>query len=151
TRTLARQTAGTLGAGLHEIVLGADQLRAAGGGDLRLRVSAVSSYPDGPTALAETGFRMDGGSVAPPSHAMLLGCTPNPAVSFTRIAFLLPAGASAALRVFDAQGRELRAFRDRFAAGRNEVIWDRSDARGTRMPAGVYFYRLETGRRSLGR
>jgi hypothetical protein len=53
--------------------------------------------------------------------------------------------------VFDASGRQLRAFERGFTPGFNEVTWDATDARGHRASAGVYFYRLEVGSSSFTR
>jgi len=108
-----------------------------------LRVSAASSYANGPVATAQASFR-SGGGVAP-ARAMLLGNAPNPVSPTTWISFLLPNGATdhVALRVFDARGRLVRTFDHAFSPGLNEVLWDGTDNRGSRVGAGVYFYRLD--------
>jgi len=144
-RSLARQSAGALDAGAHDVTLSPDAIQAAGGADVVLRLSAASAYAGGPTAYAATSFRMQGGNpVAMPSRPLLLGNTPNPARSTTWISFLLPAGSEqgADLRLFDASGRLVRQFRPQFASGLNQVLWDGRDERGISVPAGVYFYRL---------
>jgi sugar lactone lactonase YvrE len=146
-RVRVNRPVGTMVAGVHTVSLSAADLGAlSGAGDLVLRLKAVSGYPDAPAAVAETGFRLDGASVGLPTQAVLLGNTPNPVRPYTRIAFVLPANpGDVSLRVFDAQGRTVRQWRDRFAAGRNEVLWDGTDDHGSRLPAGVYFYRLRLG------
>jgi DNA-binding beta-propeller fold protein YncE len=147
-RSLARRSAGTMDAGAHTLALDAEELRAAeGASDVMLRVSAASSYPDGPVAVAQAHMA-GGGAASLPTQPMLLGNTPNPVSGPTRIQFLLPNGGAASqtrLRVFDASGRQLRAFERGFTPGFNEVTWDATDARGHRASAGVYFYRLEVG------
>src|SRR5262249_59168501 len=77
------------------------------------------------------------------SRAAMLGNTPNPVSSTTRISFVMPAGAkSAELRVFDASGRQVRSFHDGFKPGLNEIVWDATNEHGTSVSAGMYFYRL---------
>jgi hypothetical protein len=147
-RMLASRSIGALAAGQHAVPLTEQDLRAAAGaGDLVLRVAAASSYANGGSALAQTGFHLDGGVAALPSQPMLLGNTPNPFGPSTRIGFVLPGGRTdgVSLRVFDASGRVVRTFNEGFAPGLNQVVWDGTDERGARVPAGVYFYRLHVG------
>lgn len=79
----------------------------------------------------------------------------NPAVTSTAFRFTLPSDevsrSRARLRVLDVSGRSLLAFDLRSAARSAdlssvaaELTWDLRDARGARVPAGVYFVRLET-------
>jgi hypothetical protein len=144
--SLARRSGGALTAGVHTLPISSEDLAAtAGAHDLVLRVTAASSYPNGPSASASTGFRVSGGAAALPSRAILLGGTPNPIVAFTRIAFVLPRDASnSTLRMYDSSGRVVRHFVEPFAPGRNEVVWDGSSDRGTRVPPGVYFIHLNS-------
>jgi len=89
---------------------------------------------------------------------VLLGSTPNPMTTSTRIAMVLPASgaARATLGMYDASGRRVRAWSG-FSPGLNEVEWDGTDDRGHPARAGVYFYRLDlnsvraTGRIALVR
>jgi hypothetical protein len=71
---------------------------------------------------------------------------PNPFVQTTRIAFVLPERTSATLRIYDAQGREVRGLaggvRD---AGRHELLWDQRDDEGRLVRPGVYLYELVAG------
>jgi hypothetical protein len=146
-RNLGRRVIGALGAGDHAVELREeDLLRAGAAGELVLRLSAASSYTDGPVASASTPFRISGDGIALPAQPMLLGNTPNPVLTHTRIAFLLPDAESARhanLRVFDATGRVVRRFEPTFTAGFNEVLWDGRNDRGHDVAAGVYFYRLD--------
>jgi len=142
-QTLARHDAGAMGAGAQTIALSPEDLRTTSSGDLLLRVSAVSSYPGGPSATAQTRLAPGSGGGVNLSQAMLLGNTPNPVGATTRIAFVLPAGSkSAELRVFDASGRQVRSFHEGFKPGLNEVVWDATNERGNPVSAGMYFYRL---------
>ena len=151
-RSLSRRAAGALAAGAQSLAIpGEDLAAASGASDLMLRVTAVSRYPNGPSAVASTGFRIAGGAAALPAQAMLLGSAPNPVVAATRIAFVLPrdGGAGTTLRLYDPAGRVVRHFAEPFAAGRNEVVWDGTGDRGGRMAPGVYFVRLRSRDREL--
>jgi hypothetical protein len=146
---LARRAVGPMAAGLHTLPITPEDLRSvAGTTDLVLRVAAASSYPDGPSDVAQAAFQASGSGVALlPSRPVLLGNTPNPVQASTRIAFVLPASSEGqvSLRLFDAVGRRVRSFERGFAPGLNEVVWDGTDDRGQSVRAGVYFYRLEVG------
>ncbi|MCK4305426.1 MAG: DUF362 domain-containing protein [Candidatus Eisenbacteria sp.] len=70
---------------------------------------------------------------------------PNPVVNSTRLRFRLARAGSARLVITDASGRLVRRLADRtFPEGYSEVRWDGRNQRGQRLPAGVYFARLET-------
>lgn len=150
-RALSRRTVGTLAAGMHAVPLEDSDL-AGVSGDLRLRVTAVSSYSGGATQSAEAGFHLDGLGAALPSRAALLGNWPNPVAATTRIAFVLPqAAAKTSLAVFDAAGRRVRTFPNAFVPGRNEVSWDATDDAGRAVGSGLYFIRLEHGAARVSR
>jgi hypothetical protein len=70
--------------------------------------------------------------------------TPNPAGE--RVRFNLPRSDGSRLVVYDAAGREVARLR----AGA-DVVWDRTDAHGDRVPAGVYITRLVSAERSTSR
>jgi len=145
-RTLSRRALGPLDAGAHEAALVADDFRGASGSHLTVRVSAASGYSGGATEVASAGFQWNGTTAVVPRQAMLLGNTPNPVVTTTRIAFVLPDGGErVALAVFDATGRRVRTFRAAFSPGLNEVQWDGADDQGRGLPGGVYFCRLDVG------
>lgn len=77
---------------------------------------------------------------------------PNPAIDATRIAFVLPREERATLRIYDAAGRLLETLVDgTVPAGPHVATWDGRSASGVRLPAGAYFYRLETSKESLSR
>ncbi len=82
----------------------------------------------------------------------LLAGVPNPFSSATRLSFVLPRPGPVDLRVFGVDGREVRTLvHDVRAAGLHSSIWDGRDARGARVPAGVYFLRLEASGSSHAR
>ncbi|MBD3237532.1 MAG: hypothetical protein GF330_12570 [Candidatus Eisenbacteria bacterium] len=74
---------------------------------------------------------------------------PNPACGAARLRFIVPArweNEWGTLRICDASGRTLRGLdQGPWPAGVHEVAWDGCDARGRRMPAGVYYCRLRLG------
>jgi hypothetical protein len=148
-RMLASRPLGALAAGLHTVPLAPEDLMGAGSGrDLVLKLSAVSSYANGPSDVAQTRFQVSGqGEVALPNRPILMGSTPNPMSVSTRIAMVLPALGTqgVTLGMFDASGRRLRTWRGGFSPGLNEVEWDGTDDHGRAVRAGVYFYRLELG------
>jgi len=93
---------------------------------------AVSSIP---TAVAENG--------SVPSLARLKAA-PNPMVGSAEIRFDLPAEGWIRLLLFDTSGRKVRTIMDgRMQAGPHLLSWDGRDDRGSRLPASVYFARLE--------
>jgi len=155
-RTLSSRALGTMAAGLHTVPLvAADFAGASPGRDLLVRVSAASSYADGPTDVAQAHFvSQNGGGAALPARPILLGSTPNPMTTTTRIAMVLPDFGTqrVMLGIYDASGRRLRTWSGGFTPGMNEIVWDGTDDRGKALGAGVYFYRLDlAGSRESGR
>ena len=70
---------------------------------------------------------------------------PNPFTDGTEILFELPRETPGSLRIIDVAGRAVRTLASGpWAAGPHRVAWDGTDAGGTRVASGVYFYRLET-------
>jgi hypothetical protein len=90
-------------------------------------------------------------SVPDPTAGVWIGpAAPNPARVQSRIPFALPAEDRARFTVHDATGRLVReVFDTRLAPGPHEAVWDLRDARGRIVPSGLYFYRLDSGGRTL--
>jgi len=146
-QSIVRRSAGVLPAGIHTLPLRDEDLRAASGaGEVMVRVAAASSYPDGPSATAFTRLSLGGAAVAP-TQSRLLGNSPNPVRPWTRINFVLASGVRGpvTLRLYDAGGRLVRTFTERFSPGLNEVTWNGTDDQGRSLPAGVYLSRLNVG------
>ena len=74
-----------------------------------------------------------------------LTCAPSPFTASARLSFTLPRTGRVDLRVYAIDGREVRSLvSGPLAAGTHVTAWDGRDARGARVPAGVYFARLVT-------
>jgi hypothetical protein len=80
-----------------------------------------------------------------PSSYRLHQNFPNPFNPTTTIHFDIPRGGGhVRLQIFDVTGRHVRTLVDGFhPMGGRSVDWDGRDARGRRVTAGLYFYRLE--------
>lgn len=77
---------------------------------------------------------------------------PNPFNPTTSIRFELAREADVTLAVYDVDGALVaRIAEGRYPAGSHEVRWNATDARGTKVASGVYFYRLMSGDTELTR
>jgi 1,4-alpha-glucan branching enzyme len=96
--------------------------------------------------LAKGGDAGIGDLIESGTRLHLLPSMPNPTRGAARIAFELAAPASVRLAVYDLGGRLIHDLGERaYAAGRHTVVWDGAGSRGTRVPAGVYLVKLESG------
>ena len=87
-----------------------------------------------------------GEASASPREFALLANQPNPFGPVTRITFAVPVAARVTLAIYDAAGRRVRTLVDaERQAGVRDVSWDGTDARGDRLPAGIYFYCMQAG------
>lgn len=112
-------------------------------------LSAVSSYTltvNG--GLANSIIPAQKGFVTEANEPMIffLGQNlPNPFRATTGIGFSLARAGRVDLRIYDVSGRVLRTLVNKeLEAGKHDVQWRGENDRGTRVPPGVYFYRLET-------
>lgn len=106
---------------------------AAAGADLVVNLSATPSsgtadvLPGTPTALRFYAPR------------------PNPLTSGATFAFDLPQPARVDLAIYDLSGRRVATLTSgELVAGRHAEFWNARDARGGRVPAGIYFASFET-------
>ena len=92
------------------------------------------------------------GEVAPGLRFALSPAAPNPFRRATAINFTLPTSQFASLKLYDVAGRLVRTLQSGpLAAGRHLRVWDgRTDAGAVASP-GVYFSRLESAGKVLGR
>lgn len=71
---------------------------------------------------------------------------PNPSSTFTVLRFALPRAERTRLLLLDVSGRRVRGLIDGpLNAGPHDVTWDGRDDSGGRVPAGLYWARLEAG------
>lgn len=78
--------------------------------------------------------------------------SPNPAPGLARLRFDLPTGGEVKISLFDPAGRRVRILADRsFPAGRQVVEWDGRNDDGHPVASGLYYARLEWGRKSSTR
>ena len=97
----------------------------------------------------ELALENDGGGKGNKWHAVLatpsiITASPNPARGSTAVEFALPSAGDVTLRVFDVSGRSVASIeRAGLAAGRHSLDWNTRDMSGRKVPAGVYFYRVE--------
>ncbi len=82
-------------------------------------------------------------------RAALLSNAPNPFQSSTQLRFVLPAAAPYEITVFDVAGQRITGFRGIGQAGPNAVRWNGRGDDGTVAAAGVYYYRLVAGGRTM--
>lgn len=76
---------------------------------------------------------------------------PNPASRATTLTFSLPQSGEVSMRAHDVAGRTIRHLYSGWTtAGTHQVGWDRRDDHGNRVPAGLYFVRLEAAGQQLG-
>ncbi len=106
------------------------------------------------TALHPYGVTSEAGrtGLATPttSRVALYPAQPNPSRGETSLGFAVPRQAYVRLRVYDVAGRLVRTLIDgTVAAGEGVKIWDGRNDAGGPAPGGIYFFRLETGGRSL--
>jgi hypothetical protein len=75
--------------------------------------------------------------------ALSLAVVANPFAGRAEIELGFAADGNTALDVYDVAGRHLRTIAaGPSSRGRSTAVWDGADARGARLPAGVYFFRL---------
>lgn len=72
---------------------------------------------------------------------------PNPVDNFTEIDFTINQPLNLTLTVYNLIGEPVKVIaRDYFSQGTHRVTWDACDEKGSLVPNGVYFYRLESNK-----
>ena len=85
-----------------------------------------------------------------PGEVTLYANRPNPFVGGTTIQYALPEPMHVHLAIYDVSGRKVRTLVNGTQSGvENRVTWDGRAESGARVGAGVYFYRLEAGAKTL--
>ena len=116
---------------------------SARGAGLRVRLASRDSTGE---VGADTSAAFDVAPGDTQAAALLLSSrSENPARDGARWTFSLAREQRVRLTVFDPAGRTVAVLADAvFAAGQHTRAWDARDATGRRVPAGLYFIRLET-------
>ena len=71
---------------------------------------------------------------------------PNPFNSSTSIHYQLAADAHVRIKIYNAQGREIRTLEDNFRTAGNYIVsWDGRDNLGRSVASGVFFYQMQAG------
>ncbi|MCL4707193.1 right-handed parallel beta-helix repeat-containing protein [bacterium] len=71
---------------------------------------------------------------------------PNPFNPTTTISFALPEAGTVSLSIYNMSGQLVKQLVAReMSAGRHNVVWDATDARGARVASGVYLYVIKMG------
>lgn len=150
-----------------QIIMGAIRISdapAAGGLDLTLRLAPVGAAAGGELGtltadVSGTDGAMLSAAVVAPIRPLPGGLVvelsenrPDPFSGETRFTLSLPAATAVELSVYDLNGRRVATLHHgALAAGVSEFGWSgRSDA-GSRLGAGVYFYRAVIGGRAVSR
>jgi len=72
---------------------------------------------------------------------------PNPFNPETEIAFSLSEASKVSLKIFNVLGQEVATLLNQsMSLGKHTLKWNATDENGMRVPAGVYFYQLQTGK-----
>lgn len=81
-----------------------------------------------------------------PTEFTLRQNAPNPFNPITDIAFDLPAPSQVKLEVLNVLGQHVTTLFDGYKeAGYHSVTWNGTDARGSAVASGIYFYRIQAG------
>jgi hypothetical protein len=68
---------------------------------------------------------------------------PNPFNPETMIRFDMPSPGLVTIRIFNLLGQEMRIVtNEKYTTGSHSVRWDGMDAKGIRVPSGIYIYQL---------
>jgi hypothetical protein len=116
--------------------------------------SHVEAAVDDVRILADFGGPVDAEPALPaePLTLSLEQNQPNPFRPATQIRFSIPTREDVSLVVYDVSGRAVRQLAHGVREpGRYTVAWNGLDGQGSRVAAGVYFYRLTAGSETLTR
>jgi len=84
-------------------------------------------------------------SVGPIEEFRLYQNYPNPFNATTTISYSLPQNNHVELKIYNVNGQEVYKLVDEFQkAGQYNVDWKAIDFKGTKLPSGLYFYRMKT-------
>lgn len=77
---------------------------------------------------------------------------PNPFNPETTIEFSLPTAQEISLEIYNLKGQQVAHFAPQsYSAGKHRIVWQALDNKGIKLPSGLYYYRLKSGKNSLTR
>lgn len=116
-------------------------------------VYVLSNFNSTPVVYSLMTAVPDDDPIAPePALLSLEANQPNPFGSQTRISFSNRESQPLKLEIFNLKGQRVITLVDEFkAAGQHFVNWNAVDSNGSRLPAGVYLYRLTASGRQIVR
>jgi hypothetical protein len=97
-------------------------------------------------------FETDGVSI-PPLPLTLYQNVPNPFNPSTTIRYYVPVESPVTLDVYDSTGRHVNRLIDREMKprGMHQIQWSGRDTEGDGVASGIYFYRLQSGKKTISR
>lgn len=134
-----------------EVVL----LRGEDGTDVDLRAAREIVLPQASTARYQLAAgtsaymtKIRGSEQVFAGEFALEAASPMPARDQVAVGFTLPEPADVRFRIYDVDGRLVRMLlRERMEAGRHAITWTGLDDAGHAVPSGIFFGRLEAGKR----
>ena len=114
----------------------------------RIRVVAVDAWANSANDASNADFAIttSTGVASSLPHFELLPTVPNPARGAIAIRYSVARTSDVDVQVYDPAGRLVRTWRSAdVGPGSHSMSWDGRDARGRKLPSGVYFLRLRAG------
>jgi flagellar hook assembly protein FlgD len=76
--------------------------------------------------------------------------SPNPVLNKATISYTLPAEAKVELEIYDATGRIVKTLANEVQSSGNKAMeWNKRNTSGELVSAGIYFYRLTAGHKTI--
>jgi hypothetical protein len=103
-------------------------------------------------SFASTGYVDNDDEAVPAPQTALSQNYPNPFNPSTTIRFQLKDDGPARLSIHNLKGQLVRVLQDgSLSKGNHQAVWDGRDSRGGSVASGIYFYRLESGGKTVTR
>jgi len=103
---------------------------------------SLDTFAVPPASIAERGSEL-------PTEFAVKSNYPNPFNPSTIISFDIAEADHVTLRIYNLLGQEVATLHDVFTVpGRYRVVWNATNAAGQKLPSGIYFYRVVSGKNS---
>lgn len=114
------------------------------------RIVAIAYGPGRQYDESDTTFQIQGSGIGEEKAVRIprlsLSVTPNPARGSVQVKYEVPTDARVELSLVDVSGREVATLSTGTPGpGEHQATWNRQDAGGRELPAGIYFVRLRAG------